>query len=169
MSSETAATDAIQEPDQNGSKASSATDAAPVAAPAPASKPDPDLRQLAWKALSVLASLRFDVMVIIKNIGPKSFYPSPESFSSLVCLNAKEDSPKISDDERFVFFVKTLFRYQNKNLSNAFRNAMPDLARKMKIDSKKAEKIISGGGFGEEKVNLVQPDVFAEIFRQIVK
>lgn len=116
--------------------------------------------------VSVLTSLRFDVRVAERSISPGSFYPSPNSFSSLVVLSAKRPRPKIPDPQNFVFFVRTLFRYQNKNLANALRNSMPDLEAKMKINRKAAEAVADSDA-GDEKVKLIEPEAFADIFTKI--
>jgi len=120
-----------------------------------------------YNYISVLTLLRFNPFLIIKNIRPKSFFPSPESFSSLIYLEGKKSARKIDDEETFVFFVKTIFRYKNKNLSNAIRNSLNDLERKIKINKKKLNEILADENLTSEKVSLIEPEVFAEIFMKI--
>lgn len=120
-----------------------------------------------YNYISVLTALRFEPEVVMSNVSPRSFYPAPESFSSMVVLNAKKDSPQIKDTKMFVFFLKNLFRYKNKSLSNAMKNSLPSIATKMKVDAKKADKTIQSSGLESEKLSTIEPEIFAELFNRI--
>ncbi|HLC92267.1 MAG TPA: 16S rRNA (adenine(1518)-N(6)/adenine(1519)-N(6))-dimethyltransferase RsmA [archaeon] len=120
-----------------------------------------------YNYVSVLTSLRYTPSTPIRNLQPRCFYPSPDSFSSLVVLDAKKKQPKIKNEDDFVYFLKTVFRYKNKNLSNAIRNAVPDIAKRMKIHKEKALETVLTSGLAEDKVSVIEPEIFAEIFTRI--
>ncbi|HIH09770.1 MAG TPA: ribosomal RNA small subunit methyltransferase A [Candidatus Diapherotrites archaeon] len=118
-----------------------------------------------YNYLSVLARLSFDPKIALKNISPASFFPKPESYSSVIVLQ-RRDAPKVAQSGDFIFFIKNLFRYKNKNLSNALSNCLSQV-RRLGIKDEKMRKALENSGIGDEKVSLLEPEIFAELFSRI--
>lgn len=120
-----------------------------------------------YHPLSVLTGI-FYHSSIIQKIPPNSFYPSPQSFSSIVVLDAKKNPPKIPDIKSFIFFVRTLFRFRNKKVRNALEYYFSE--KKISEDKKKAWKKISGmNDILNEKVFLSEPESFVHLFNEVRK
>lgn len=96
-----------------------------------------------YNAISVLAQSYYDIK-IKKNISKKCFFPVPAVDSSIVVLKPKEKD----FDKRYNDFVKGLFRYPNKDVSNALNLFSKDIKDKniteniQKIDEKIKNKKI---------------------------
>ena len=67
-----------------------------------------------YNAVSALSQSYFEV-TNVKNISKKCFFPVPSCESAIIKLKPNK---KVMD-ERYNFFVKNLFRYPNKDISNA--------------------------------------------------
>lgn len=99
---------------------------------------------------SVLAQSYGDIR-LIKNIGKSSFYPKPNVKSTII-----EIIPKIhKQDERYNKFVKTIFRYSNKNLQNALKY----------LETKKDYKI--DNELFKVKVKQLSTDEIMKLYKQI--
>ncbi len=120
-----------------------------------------------YNYLSVLSSLLYDAQVPIYNISPKSFYPKPEAYSSLVVLTAKKKQPKIKDFKKFILFLKSIFRFKNKNLKNALKSCAKELESRGGINEKKALKALEKSKISAEKVYLIEPGQLLEFFKKI--
>ncbi len=121
-----------------------------------------------YNYLSVLSRIFYDAKVPIYNISPKSFYPKPEAYSSLVALTAKKKQPKVKDFAKFVVFLKNVFRFRNKNISNALESCRKELAQKLGADEKKVQKALEGEELAGKKVYLIEPEEFLELFNKLV-
>lgn len=119
--------------------------------------------------VSVLTSLRFERRIAVGSIPPKSFWPSPRSYSALVVLDAKKKQPKIKNAADFIFFVKNVFRFRNKNFRNALENAAPQLSERLGIKGKAIEKALAGEEMAAQKVNLLEPGFFPAFYSKISK
>ncbi len=116
-----------------------------------------------YNYVSALTSVFFKPKVLIHNLSPKVFFPKPESFSSLVVLDARK-RPRVKFAE-FAHFLKNLFRYKNKNLSNALEFSMRDSGIKLK--EKELQKIVDGSGLGTEKVSLIEGQGLLKLFNSL--
>ncbi len=107
-----------------------------------------------YSHISVIASVLFEIKVPVKSISPDSFYPKPEAYSALLVLKQKKKANV--DMKKFSVFLKQIFRFKNKNLRNALQYS--------KIDCN-----ITKGGVENlnEKVNLISPEKYVEIFKKI--
>ncbi len=122
---------------------------------------------LEYNYISALCRVSYDPEVVIHNISPRSFYPKPEAYSSLVVLDAKKRQPKIKDYGGFVFFVKSVFRFRNKNLSNAMKSCRAEFESKLKITEKKTAKALEETGLAGKKVYLLEPEEMLVLFTRI--
>ncbi|HDY72652.1 MAG TPA: ribosomal RNA small subunit methyltransferase A [bacterium] len=117
-----------------------------------------------YSYLSVLSDYLYEKEIVIRNIPPKSFYPKPEAYSSLLKLTRK-NVKGIKDFEKFAFFVKNLFRYKNKDLSNSLKNCLKETH--FKVDYDKALKIIQEAELDGVKTYLLTTEDFLLIFKKI--
>ena len=69
--------------------------------------------------------------------------------------------------ELFKLFLKMVFRYKNKNLSNALTKAYPFLKADLKVDEKKFNQITSSLEISDLKVYLVESKDFVSIFEKL--
>lgn len=118
--------------------------------------------------LSVLLGHYFEAKVLEWNISPESFFPKPHSFSSLVVFNKKKGAKKIRDFDKFGFFLKTIFRFRNKKLSNALENSFPFLKTQFGFSKKSFDAIVSSLGQKNKKVYFISPNEFVNIFDKLV-
>ncbi|NYZ79835.1 ribosomal RNA small subunit methyltransferase A [Candidatus Micrarchaeota archaeon] len=81
--------------------------------------------------LSVMAQYYFDVE--LKEVVPRSlFYPQPKVDSVIVLLKKKN----VKRDPGFDVFIREIFRYKNKNVSNAVKMGIgKEIADERKVDS----------------------------------
>jgi len=114
-------------------------------------------------ALTVLVQRRFEAKEI-QRVSPACFFPRPKGESSIVRLKALKKPEEVSDNAAFRFFVKTVFRFKNKNLGNALSNGRQFLLPKMKIDSNSFEKRVQGLANLDKKINLLSVQDFVEAF-----
>jgi len=117
-----------------------------------------------YSVLSVLADLLYQKEIVQATVSPKTFYPKPETFSAAIKFVRKKTQPKIKDFLGFIFFLKTLFRYRNKNLSNAFKTCANELKKIKGFNEKKALDYFVKKELDAVKVNLIYPEEFVEIF-----
>ncbi|MDO8634615.1 MAG: 16S rRNA (adenine(1518)-N(6)/adenine(1519)-N(6))-dimethyltransferase RsmA [archaeon] len=115
-----------------------------------------------YGAISALLGYYFDSQVIEWNISPESFFPKPASFSSLVVFSRKKNVELLKPG--FEPFLKNIFRYKNKKLSNALEKAYPFLKKQLNYGKKEFDLRASKLGFAKEKVSLVSPKQFAQAF-----
>jgi 16S rRNA (adenine1518-N6/adenine1519-N6)-dimethyltransferase len=125
----------------------------------------PGLKEYSY--LSVLANLIFESSIIIENISPMSFFPKPNSYSSLLCLVLRKKQPELKNFADFIFFLKQIFRFKNKSLSNAINNAYPELHKKFDVKHDKIDKTLCSCDYASKKVNLLEPEEFLDLFRKI--
>ncbi len=117
-------------------------------------------------ALSVLTQYYFD-SEIIQTVSPGSFFPKPKSDSAIVVFEKSEEIEKVKDSKKFVFFVKTLFRFRNKNLSNALNKSKQFLLPSLDLSSEEFDKRVSSIEMAQEKVDLLPVECFVETFNTI--
>lgn len=112
--------------------------------------------------LSVLTNLFFEPFVIMKEISPKSFYPKPETFSSIIILKRK--APKPPNLHLLVSFTKHLFRLKNKNVLNSLKKCLNE----MNVNKEKdLEKIVQDLELEEVKTNTLEPREVLALFKRI--
>ncbi|MBI5884485.1 ribosomal RNA small subunit methyltransferase A, partial [archaeon] len=73
-----------------------------------------------FNALSAITQY-FTEPEILQVVKPASFYPKPEVDSVIVRLAWKKRFGFAVEEEKFIAFVKEIFRYKNKNLNNALQ------------------------------------------------
>lgn len=115
-----------------------------------------------YGALSVLLAYYYGSQVLEWNISPESFFPKPASFSSLVVFSRKENVQSLKPG--FEFFLKSVFRYKNKKLSNALEKAYPFLEKQLGYGKKEFDSRALGLEFRGIKVSMVSPGQFAQAF-----
>lgn len=118
-----------------------------------------------YSYLSVLSDYLYTKEILIRNINPKSFYPKPEAYSSLLKLTRKKNVKRVKDFEKFALFVKNLFRYKNKDLSNSMKNCLNEID--FNVDYDKAFQIIQEAELDGVKTYLLSTEDFVLIFKKI--
>jgi len=118
-----------------------------------------------YSYLSVLSDYLYEKEIVIHNISSNSFYPKPEGYSSLLKLTRKKNVKGIKDFEKFALFIKNLFRYKNKDLSNSLKNCLKEID--FKVDYGKALQIIQEAELDGVKTYLLSTEDFLLIFKKI--
>lgn len=117
-------------------------------------------------ALSVLAQQSFDAS-IAKTVPASSFFPKPKGESAIIVLRAMKKPIAVKDKGLFTLFVKTLFRFRNKNLGNALNQSsqflLPSFGLNKAEFGKRASRLKNLG----EKVDLLPVEGIAEAFNGI--
>ncbi|MFH1225509.1 MAG: 16S rRNA (adenine(1518)-N(6)/adenine(1519)-N(6))-dimethyltransferase RsmA [Candidatus Diapherotrites archaeon] len=120
-----------------------------------------------YGTISVAANYFFEPQIIIGNISPACFFPKPNSFSSLVKLTPKKRFGKARNEKMFLKFVKSVFRYKNKNLRNALDKAYPFFAKECKIGAEKFSALVDSLEHKDEKVCFLPVGSFVEISNKL--
>ena len=118
-------------------------------------------------ALTVLAQQAFDAS-IAKTVSGSSFFPKPKGESAIIVLRARKKPIAVKDKELFTLFVKTLFRFRNKNLGNALQKSRQFLLPSLKLSKAEFGKRASKLKNLEEKVDLIPVNGIAEAFNCLV-
>ncbi len=119
-----------------------------------------------YSAVSVLTQYAFDLEPG-KIVSPACFFPRPKEESRVILLKSKKLSPAVSDREGFALFVKTIFRFRNKNLKNALEKSRQFLLPSFKVSEQEFEKRSASLPISEEKVCFLEVEDFAEAFNQL--
>lgn len=114
-----------------------------------------------YHPLSVIAQYQYDGK-IVKKVTPKAFFPVPNHFSAILSLKVRKKTLPIRDFTIFVSWLKTLFRFKNKTVSNAAKqlekHPVPGVSRE------KFARAIHTLDVADEKVFLLEPEDFVELF-----
>ena len=119
--------------------------------------------------LSVLLGYYFDSIVVVWSISPENFFPKPNAFSSLVVFSRKKNASLLPDHEKFMVFLKNVFRFKNKKLSNALEKSFPFMKKALGISKKGFENKISFLKLKNKKAYLLEPQEFVEVFKELSK
>ena len=121
-----------------------------------------------YNALAALAHYYFAPKVLVEKITPDSFFPRPQSFSSMVKLTCKKRFKPVQDEARFRKFVGCLFRFKNKALLNSLRLSYPFLKDLFGwADQKSFEKRLAAAEIPGEKVYLLGTADFVELYKSL--
>lgn len=99
---------------------------------------------------------------IVRKVTPKAFFPVPNHFSAILALKMKKKRETIEDFPVFVNWLKTLFRFKNKTVSNAAKQLEKNPVHG--ISREKFVKAIQELDIADEKVFLLEPEDFVELF-----
>ncbi|MCR4336166.1 MAG: 16S rRNA (adenine(1518)-N(6)/adenine(1519)-N(6))-dimethyltransferase RsmA [archaeon] len=118
-----------------------------------------------YSYLSVLTDQLFEPKILIQSVSPRSFFPKPEAYSSLLKLKRKNPSSSIKNFPKFISFLKNVFRYKNKDFPNALKNCV----KSMKNDFKKFDPVQVCIDFeiDDLKTNLLETENFVDVFKKI--
>lgn len=116
--------------------------------------------------LSVLTQYFCEAKSVL-TVSPASFFPTPNAFSSILVLKRKKVFGTAKNEKLFYFFLKTIFRYKNKNLENALINAIPFISKQTKIDKKSFEEKIHSIKLKGEKVAQIDCKDFVKTFNEL--
>jgi len=119
-----------------------------------------------YNALSVLAQYYFEVEAG-QSVPSNCFFPKPKDESCILSLKRHNQFPAVKDKAGFALFVKTVFRFKNKNLANALKKSKMFVLPGLKMSEKEFDEKISKLPLLEEKVNLLDVKQFAETFNKI--
>ena len=118
-----------------------------------------------YSYISVLTDFLFKTKVIVSSISPASFYPKPETYSALIKLTRRKKLSGIKDFEKFIMFVKNIFRYKNKDFSNALKNCLKSM--KGSFPKKDYSELIEKKGLTNVKTNLLTTEEVVDFFKKI--
>ena len=121
-----------------------------------------------YNALSVLTQYRFDVKMQ-QRVQASAFFPKPEGDSCIVLLVKTERHGKVKDEAAFTVFIKSIFRYQNKNLRKALLHSFPFIKKEMRLKEPKFREKIAALQMHDAKVNLISVKEFVQIFNELIQ
>ena len=119
-----------------------------------------------YNALSVLTQYGFDVKTE-QRIEPGCFFPRPVGESCIVKMVKTLRHGQAKDKSAFSLFVKSVFRYKNKNLRNALLKSWLFIKKDLELEEKEFKERAEALGMRDVKVNLVSVKEFVEIFNQL--
>ncbi len=119
--------------------------------------------------LSVLLGYFFDSKIMQLNVSPENFFPKPSSFSSLVVFHRNTNVKSVPEIEKFVLFLRQVFRLRNKNLSNALEKSYPFIKKILDLSKKDFDKKLASAKLDEIKVYQYSPKQFAQLFQLFLK
>ena len=117
-------------------------------------------------ALSVVVQYAFEP-VLVQSVSPGFFFPRPKGDSCIVLLRANKRFGSVTSMELFPFFVKSIFRFQNKNLKNALEKSRQFLLPRLNVSSETFDKRLHSLPLPGKKVNLLEVAEFVEVFNRI--
>jgi 16S rRNA (adenine1518-N6/adenine1519-N6)-dimethyltransferase len=117
-----------------------------------------------YNALPVLTQYNFEVEMLYR-VPPKSFFPQPKSDSSMIRLKAVQRFGTAKNESAFKQFVKSIFRFQNKNMLNAVKNCAQFMGSD--FDKELALEVVKSSEFAETKVNLLSCKDFVDVFNKM--
>lgn len=127
---------------------------------------EPGFRE--YNALSVITQYFCNVR-IVKKVRAKSFFPSPKANSALLELEWKKHETPVQNPQAFQAFIKSLFRFQNKNLSNALQKSFKFIEKDFGMKEKDFKEKIKEVGLKDVKVKIISCDEFVQIFNALYK
>jgi 16S rRNA (adenine1518-N6/adenine1519-N6)-dimethyltransferase len=119
-----------------------------------------------FSALSVFAQCN-SIPRIVLTVSPESFFPKPNSFSSIIVFDFKPSFKKVNDMEKFYLFLQQVFRFKNKNLLNALQKSFPFFKNSFSISKKEFFKRAENISFLHEKVLLIDSKDFLKVFNTL--
>jgi 16S rRNA (adenine1518-N6/adenine1519-N6)-dimethyltransferase len=118
-----------------------------------------------YNAISVLTHYHFGVAKV-KRVPAHCFFPKPNADSAMVKLSTSSECGRAKNEEHFRLFVKSVFRFQNKNIENAVKNSLPFLMKNFEAGAAVRGKIGSHP-LAKTKVNLLSCSDFVELFNEL--
>ncbi|MDO8537322.1 MAG: 16S rRNA (adenine(1518)-N(6)/adenine(1519)-N(6))-dimethyltransferase RsmA [archaeon] len=103
----------------------------------------------------------------IFTISPNSFFPKPNAFSSILVMKKTKKFGTAKNEKLFYYFLKTIFRYKNKNLENSLMNSIPFLSKETKIDKKSFTEKVNSLKQKGTKVCQIEVEDFVKIFNEL--
>ncbi|MBN2067781.1 MAG: ribosomal RNA small subunit methyltransferase A [Candidatus Diapherotrites archaeon] len=119
-----------------------------------------------YNALSVLIQSQFDVSAV-QRVEPGNFFPRPEGESCIVKLVKTTRHGVVKDKPKFALFIKSVFRFKNKNLGNALLKSFHFIENGLGLNEKDFRGRVSKLQMQDVKVNLISVKEFVEIFSQV--
>ncbi len=114
-----------------------------------------------YHPLSVITQYLYDG-IIVRKVTPKSFFPVPNHFSAILALKIRKKRETIDNFPVFAAWLKTLFRFKNKTVSNASKQLEKNPVKG--ISREKFAKAIQELDIADEKVFLLEPEDFVELY-----
>ncbi|MBI2530539.1 MAG: hypothetical protein HYW05_05365 [Candidatus Diapherotrites archaeon] len=114
-----------------------------------------------YSALSVMANYFYSAEMISRIPG-NSFFPNAPGQIAMLKMRSRGKFPEIRDPALFGKFLRSLFRFRNKNLSNALQNIS-----KIMGDEMPKGKIPKNSRLADEKIYLIRPKDFVNLYREI--
>ncbi len=116
-----------------------------------------------YNALSVLIQYGFEVSIVQK-VEPGNFFPKPEGESCIVKMVKTEAYGKVRDKKAFAFFVKSVFRFKNKNLRNALLKSYQFIKEDLNLRENEFRERVEKLHMHDVKLNLISVREFVQIF-----
>lgn len=116
-----------------------------------------------YNALTAFVNLNAK-LELIEKVSPTSFFPKPNCVSGVL----KIDFDTKNNTERFLLFLKELFRHKNKDLSRGLKQAQKFLSKDILWNEKQEEKF-DKLELSSEKVYSLTPDELLEVYLELDK
>ncbi len=116
-----------------------------------------------YTALSVLSQFYF-FPTLIQEVDRNAFFPKPKERSTIIKLIPQKRFGETKNNDLFNKFIKTIFRFKNKNLSNGLKQALRELKE---FKKEKIQKFIESNELSAQKIQLIEVYEFVEIFNEL--
>ncbi|MBI5553778.1 MAG: ribosomal RNA small subunit methyltransferase A [Candidatus Diapherotrites archaeon] len=116
-----------------------------------------------YNAVSVMAQYSFELEEVFR-VPREAFFPKPSVMTSGLFLKSARAHGTARNEPAFAHFIKELFRFKNKNLSRAFKDAAPfmDLG-------KNSVSIVSAHPLAGKKVMQLEVHELVNVFNELMK
>ena len=119
-----------------------------------------------YNAMSVLTQYYFSPSIVCA-VSKNCFFPKPQSDSLLIKLVSKKRFGKAKQEQLFQLFVKSVFRFGNKNLRKALHISLQFFEKEFNANKKEFEGKTEQIKIKEKKVNLLEVREFVDVFNYL--
>ncbi len=119
-----------------------------------------------YGAISVMTQYFCEPSIVFM-VESNAFFPQPQGFSACVRLKSNKRYGRLENEKFFIQFVKELFRYKNKSVSNALDLAVPFLQKELHLSKDQLLNKKNMIPFKDQKVYLLEVSEFVQLFQQI--
>lgn len=118
---------------------------------------------------TAVLSQYFFTLEDLGNAHSDCFFPKPKTDSKILRITSSRNFGNSKNDILFEGFVEQLFRYKNKNLSNALQHSDAWIKAKLKTTNSDLEKLRENSELMETKVYLLEVEEFVKSFNALCR
>ena len=119
-----------------------------------------------YTAITVLINYFFEPVFEFK-VANSSFFPAPKTESAVIKLISRKRFGKVEDEQLFIKFVKNIFRFKNKNFSNALKQSFDELSKTKELNKEKVFEKANAMKHSTEKVQSLSVKALVKIFNEL--